>query len=235
MSEIGQTLWPAGTLLAQLSEPARAQLLRMGAPRVYHPDEVLIAEGERTTYMTLLVAGFVRITKRGLDGRSSLIDVRGAGDTIGELAAKDGLPRSATVTASERVDARHIRRDAYFDLRGSSEFTMALDATDAHRSRYHGRRALDRKEADFTRFVRVLAELAVTYGIHEPDGGRLIPAALTRSDLAELSAITQPRMHDMLRALEDRRLIELGHRRLKIFHVSRLGEIAYPGQEIPVW
>ncbi|ONH62588.1 hypothetical protein CcI49_00580 [Frankia sp. CcI49] len=234
MADLDSAEWSSGTLLAQLSPVARARVVQLGVPRTYQPDEVLLAEGERTTHMILLLGGFVRVTKRGFEGRSSLIDMRGAGDTIGELAAKDGLPRSATVTAAERVWARQFSREAYFGLRRDVDFMTALDATDGHRNRYHGRRALDSKEAEPTRFARVLAELAVTYGIR--DGrGCVLPPPFVVADLAELSGMSRPAAQRILRDLELRRLVELDDPQLRVPHLGRLGEVAYPGQEIPVW
>ena len=53
----------------------------------------------------LLLAGRVKVTRLDHDGHEILLSIRDPGDVLGELALIDGLPRIATVTALEPVEA----------------------------------------------------------------------------------------------------------------------------------
>jgi CRP-like cAMP-binding protein len=69
--------------------------------------DVLMREGAFEDWLYLIVQGEVRV------GRSDRQVRLGAGSAVGELAALDPRPRSATVTALSPVLAFQLRRDAF--------------------------------------------------------------------------------------------------------------------------
>src|SRR4051794_7834763 len=91
---------PSGRgIFAALSPSTVSSLVRIGAERVYRPGDVVVREGESTTFVVLLLEGCVKVTANTADGGRALLAVRGGGELVGELAGLDGEPRSATVTA----------------------------------------------------------------------------------------------------------------------------------------
>lgn len=54
-----------------------------------------------------------RVIVRGAEGKEILVGYAGPGETIGEMSAIDGSPRSATVIAQEPLQASYISRDAF--------------------------------------------------------------------------------------------------------------------------
>ena len=58
----------------------------------------------------IIIDGYVKISAVTGDGAESLLAIRTAGDIIGELAAMDGLPRSATARAADAVIARVVTK-----------------------------------------------------------------------------------------------------------------------------
>jgi HEAT repeat protein len=67
--------------------------------RSYAAGEVLMAEGEASDELVVLLAGRVRVERAEPDGTSRFIRTYSAGEHIGELAVLRERPRAATVTA----------------------------------------------------------------------------------------------------------------------------------------
>ncbi|MCA1846843.1 MAG: cyclic nucleotide-binding domain-containing protein [Actinobacteria bacterium] len=85
-----------------LSTTALAELERLGGRRRYAAGETLFLEGDRAGEALVLMSGEVKISVGSQDGREVILDVLEAGSLIGELAAIDGEPRSATVAGPRR-------------------------------------------------------------------------------------------------------------------------------------
>ncbi|MGO4756833.1 cyclic nucleotide-binding domain-containing protein, partial [Streptomyces sp. 2MCAF27] len=78
-------------------------MLELGALRRFSPEEILIREGDRSHYVVLLHSGFAKVTARLDNGSEALLAIRASGDIVGEMAALDDAPRSATVTACGEI------------------------------------------------------------------------------------------------------------------------------------
>ncbi|MFJ8541534.1 Crp/Fnr family transcriptional regulator [Streptomyces sp. NPDC093586] len=103
---IGSGAWPARSLPGVLSPPARRDLLGPGAEVRFELGEVLLREGDDDQHVFLLLSGFAKVTATVENGETSLLAVRAAGDTVGEMADLSGAPRSATVTVCGPLTAR---------------------------------------------------------------------------------------------------------------------------------
>src|SRR4051812_819904 len=104
--------WPAGTVMAELAAADRDALPALGVARTFHPGEILIREGLADTSCYLLLRGCTKVLGNSAGGRAVLLSLRVAGDLVGELAALDGEPRSASVVAATGITARAIARSA---------------------------------------------------------------------------------------------------------------------------
>ncbi len=67
--------------------------------RWYEPEERILSQEDRTTDVFFIVQGRVRITNYSPDGSEVSFRDMGIGEIFGELAAIDGLPRSASAVA----------------------------------------------------------------------------------------------------------------------------------------
>lgn len=91
--------------------PARCKLVAMSSDRLeFQPGEVVLAEGEPSTSVFVIVSGRVRVT-RGSADRVAEIARLGEGTLLGETGVITGRPRNATITAIEptavlRIDGR---------------------------------------------------------------------------------------------------------------------------------
>jgi CRP/FNR family cyclic AMP-dependent transcriptional regulator len=73
--------------------------------RRFDPEEVLVDFDEPSTDVYFLLSGEVRVLMRTASGKEVILNEMRPGDLFGELAALDGVPRSANVTALTRGEA----------------------------------------------------------------------------------------------------------------------------------
>ncbi|KFG70173.1 Crp/Fnr family transcriptional regulator [Microvirga sp. BSC39] len=73
--------------------------------RRFDPEEVLVDFDEPSTDVYFLLSGEVRVLMRTASGKEVILHEMKPGDLFGELAALDGVPRSANVTALTRGEA----------------------------------------------------------------------------------------------------------------------------------
>ncbi|ONI92612.1 hypothetical protein ALI22I_02765 [Saccharothrix sp. ALI-22-I] len=160
---------PRRGLLGRLSPPAARALLDSGSPVGYGPGDVLMRQGADDGHAVLLLTGAVKV--QAIDESvPALLGVRSAGDLVGEMAALDDKPRSATVIACGRVAARLIRRHqlrAVLDRHHELLVELARVSADQIRWANDLCRAMSRPAA--TRIAQVLVHLAHHHGDRSPD------------------------------------------------------------------
>jgi CRP-like cAMP-binding protein len=221
--------WPDSTLLGQVAESVREGLLRLGTFREYPGDKVIFREGDPSTFVLLVLHGWVKVTAASDGGGVALLAVRQGGDIAGELAGLDSAPRLATVTTAGPVLAKVI---------GSNEFVAFLDREPeawhavsraiAAKLRWATRRRVDFGSCPVAmRVARVVVELERAYGGAGPGGdGRTIGVALTQPELATLVGATEPSVHKVLRDLRLAGVLNTGYRSLVIRDMEALRRTA---------
>ncbi|MFB8242947.1 Crp/Fnr family transcriptional regulator [Kitasatospora purpeofusca] len=213
--------------LHSLSDEARTALEQVGARRRFAAGDVLINEGDRAHDLVVLHLGVVKVTGR-LDGdRTSLMDIRIAGDVVGEVAALDLGPRTATVTACGDVVATVVPGAELPTLtRTVPEMFRALSQVVCDRLRRS-----DRLRLEFggypvpVRLARVLVELAESYGRRERNAVR-IDVNLSQPELAALIGSTAHTVHPSLARLRRAKLITTGTRQTYVRDLDRLRQVA---------
>lgn len=88
-----------------LTPDEAAQLERVGRRRDYRRAAVLMREADTSDWVVVLRTGRVKVSVDTAGGTEVVLAVRGPGALLGEFAAIDREPRSATVTALEPVTA----------------------------------------------------------------------------------------------------------------------------------
>ena len=77
-------------------------------PVTYQPGDVIIRDGEPGKRFYIIAAGRARASKDGKQLREM-----GAGESFGEIALLRRIPRTATVTALSRLEARTLAREEF--------------------------------------------------------------------------------------------------------------------------
>lgn len=221
--------WPHGTLLGELTGSSEAvkTLLSLGTPRSYEAGETLLAEGLNETFVLLLLGGVTKVTALMENGDTALLAVRIGGDLIGEFAAFDSRPRSATVTAAGVVTARRIgQRDFLACLDRFPVAALAVSRMLVRKNRWSVRRRGDFSGCPVAmRVARVLVDLVEDYG-QSWRGQVLIGPRLTQAEIAGLVGAKERRVHHVLGALAERGIIQVGYSRVTVVSLPGLREAA---------
>ncbi|WP_063991992.1 MULTISPECIES: Crp/Fnr family transcriptional regulator [unclassified Streptomyces] len=210
--------------LHTLSPSAREAFDRLGSRRRYVVGDVLINEGDHARELVVLHEGVVKVTAR-LDGeRVSLMDIRLAGDVVGEVAVMDHGPRSATVTACGDVLATVVPGHALQPFLGAHpEVALALGQVLCGRLRRSDRLRLELGGYPvLVRLARVLVELAESYGEPGWKQSVRIDVNLSQAEFAALTGSTTHTVHKALAQLREDGLITTGHRRTFVRDMARL-------------
>jgi CRP-like cAMP-binding protein len=204
-------------------------LLSLGTA-VQYPDagRKLIREGENTRFAILLLDGVVKATSLTSDGREALLAIRIGGDLVGEFAAIDDRPRSATVTTCGTVVARFVKHADFLDcMRRSPEIAFAVNRSVVGKLRVANARRVDFNGCDVpTRVARVLYQVAMSYG--DLDGNRSVIRWLTQPELASLAGAAEPTVHKTLRQLREAGTVLTQYRSVTVLDLDGLRAIAYP-------
>lgn len=229
-----------GSFLADLTPAECEDLKSRGRVRDFERGATLFVEGEQPGWVAVLLRGRVKAFSYREQGGEALLAVRGPGALLGEVAAIDGLPRSASVAALEPVRALAVTAD---------EFMAFLQA--------HGRvsiiimrmlcqrwRDADRKRAEFGMFdatgrvAQRLVELAERFGVpyERRTGPGAAPGAgsgsggqsvritlnLSQEELAGWVGASREAVSKALRTLRAHGWIETGRRRLIVHDLQAL-------------
>jgi CRP-like cAMP-binding protein len=222
-------------VLELLDHADRAAFLGAGAPRHYPDGETICVEGDPTSFVVAITSGWAVVSVVTERGHRLILAIRGPGDLIGEVAALDGEPRSATVRAlgdtggvlltGERFRAFLATHPAATQLIMRSLGARLRDSDAA-------RRALVSSTV-LQRMARLLVELAGRGGSGTPDG-TLIDLSLPQHDLAALIGATREGAAKALRVLRESGVVLTGPKRVVVAHPELLTMIgndssAFPG------
>ena len=131
-------------------------------PRSYRRGEVIFRRDDPAGALHVIQSGNVKISLDNDEGKETVLALLGPGVCIGEIAALDGGPRSATVTAVEATETLALLRADLLDvMRTHPDVALALIETLASRLRRTDTRLEDAHFLDLdTRFARLLVDLA---------------------------------------------------------------------------
>ncbi|MBI4637478.1 MAG: cyclic nucleotide-binding domain-containing protein [Candidatus Rokubacteria bacterium] len=110
---LGAQEYPGQGLLRGLPSNERAALLSGALGCKFRPGEVIFREGDPAGGVYFLRSGRVQISLRFPDGGERVLAVAKVGDAVGELAALDGGPRTATATALDATAADYVPQEMF--------------------------------------------------------------------------------------------------------------------------
>jgi CRP/FNR family cyclic AMP-dependent transcriptional regulator len=222
------TVWPEASLLAGLRASSRNALLDVGTTRVFEQGHRLIGEDDESTYVALLCAGCVKVVGRLEDGRQALLAIRARGDLVGEMAALDGRPRSATVICCGRIRANIISQgDFLYFLRTHADVHLAVNRMLVYRLRQANKKRLDFTGCEApVRVARVLVEIAEIYGRATPKGIRTT-VGLAQHELAALSSTSRVTVEQTLRRLRAEGAVSTSYREFTVTDSQTLHRAAH--------
>ena len=225
--EADATVAPEQDFWSALPPEDAAALAACGAVRRFPRGETLMYQGQAPDRVMLLRSGRVRITFTTPHGRRVVLAVSGPGELVGELAAFDDQPRSATVAAIEPVEALCIgHADFQAFLAGHPAAALTLLRLMSRRLR-----DADVKLVEFAvvstigRVAARLLELSERFG--EPEGDTIrIALPLTQEELAGWVGASLESVGRALKTMRELQWIDTGRRQFRILDERALRRAA---------
>ena len=212
-----------GGFLQGLTADQQASLSALSTKRRFPKGSTLLSEGDLSGRVMLLSSGLVKICNFTADGKEVVLELRGPGQVLGELAAIDGQPISASVLALEEVEVLVLSakdfKNFLFESPGAA--VALLEMTVARL------REGDRRRAEFgaldavTRVAARLVEMADRFGEETSDGTR-ITVPLSQEELAGWIGASRESVTKALQALRSRGLIETHRRGITVLDIDKL-------------
>ncbi len=100
-------------LFAPLPAERRDGLVRLFTPRIYGADETVIAEGDESEGLHVVLSGEVRVCQQDADGEPLTLAELGPGEVFGEISLLQRAPATATVTAIGKAVVLCLAREAF--------------------------------------------------------------------------------------------------------------------------
>jgi CRP/FNR family transcriptional regulator, cyclic AMP receptor protein len=224
-----QHAWPVASFLGGIPDSLAAECFRAGRFARFSEKEALIRQHDTSNTVFLLVSGIVKATCALRDKGKAVLGIRVPGDIVGELAATDGLSRSANVEVWGRtpVIACMIDGPAFTQLLSRHpEGWAALTTSVSTRLRTATRRQVD--YLDFpalVRIARILVELAEDHAPAAGTRGGELPTSLKQIEIGSLVGVRKAQTERVLRKLRAEDVIS-ADRPPRILDATRLREVA---------
>ena len=206
-----------GDFWSALGETTAAELAGLAAMRTFARGQALFHEGQVADRVLILRSGRVKVTATTSNGREVVLAFRGPGELLGEQAAFDGLPRSATISAVERVQALSLSAEAFRAfLAAHPPVSLTLLGMLSRRLR-----DADAKRIEFSAFTTIervaarLLELSERFGVEE--GGSIrIELPLSQEELAGATGASIESVGRALQTMRALKCIETRRREIRV-------------------
>jgi CRP/FNR family transcriptional regulator, cyclic AMP receptor protein len=209
---------------ARLSDVEREALFALGREHKYARNVRVFHEGDRSTFVIVILKGRIKIVTTSDDGGESLLSVRGAGSLVGELAALDDAPRLASAIVLEPLTALVLTAGLFRDfLAQHPRAALELARTLIERLRESDRRRAEFGSHDVN---RRLATLLLELSNRESAGGGSVDITLSQQELAGMIGASRESVARALALLRGRGLVETGRRTITVVDTEGLRSLA---------
>lgn len=211
-----------------VSPDAVAALVRQLEPVTFRRSEVVFSEGEPGDTLYIITAGKVKIGRKSVDGRDSLITLMGPSDMFGELAIFDPGPRTSTVTALTEVKTVVMSRSVLRSwIADRPEIAEQLLRVLARRLRRTNDNLSDLIFTDVPgRVAKQLLYLAQRFGSRDGTALR-VDHELTQEEIAQLVGSSRETVNKALSDFAQRGWIRVQGRSILIDNAERLAKRAH--------
>lgn len=211
------------SFLDVLTPEQREFLHDCGKLRRFSRGSSLIAYGEVSGFVVILLKGRVKVVVEADNDRQSLLALRGPGAVLGEVSALDNEPHLASIVAIEPVEALIVSNaDFYRLLKNSPEAALWIATEAVKRLRQSARGRVELGVSDTTaRVARRIVELANGYGTHTRNG-ILIDTPLNQDELAAWCGTTRRGVSRALHVFRELGWIETEGRMITVHDLAAL-------------
>lgn len=191
-------------LFAHIPQQELAKLSAMARQENYPKNAEIIAEGERSSGLYILLSGKVKVVLRSEEGKEIILALLNPPEYFGEMALLDDEPRSADIVAMAPTTVLIISKQEFKAwLQRQPDMAFVIMRTLAQRLREADRKIGDLALMDvYGRVVRALKSLAK----QDSEGRMVVSENLSQQSLADIVGASREMVS---RTLKD--LSQVGH------------------------
>jgi CRP-like cAMP-binding protein len=197
-------------LFRGLRDAALERIAGLASRRSYKKGAVIFAQGERGDALFGVVAGRVRISASGAGGQEVFLNIMEPGDTFGEIAVMDGLPRTAGATAIDHATVIIIKRADLLQLL-EREPRLAIHLLKLLCERLRWTSELVEESAFLTGPARLAKRLLILASLHgRATGIGRLELRISQAELARFLGISRQIVNQHLSEWRRHSWVELG-------------------------
>ena len=183
------------------------------AKRRYKKGECIVAQGQKSDALTILLTGRARVVSSDSRGREVILAILRPGDYVGEMSLIDQEPHSASVLAEVQTDALCLSQQEFVHcLPDAGSVAYAVLRGLVQRLRHADRKIESLALMDvYGRVAAVLMEFAAEShpSTHaSTHGNAIIARKVSRRDLAKMVGASREMVSRVMKDLEERGLIK---------------------------
>lgn len=201
---------PPQDFLQRLSAHERELIEARSVRRTYRRGATLFLEGDSAAEVLIIQNGQIKITVGSHDGREVLLDIRGSGDVVGEMALIDNSPRSASafsLTTGTEVLVLSVR-DFRALVDSDPQFTRSLLDEMVRKVRDASFHQLELALDDVAgRVARRLLDLDRRFGRMRAGVVR-VKSPITQQEIADWAGVSRQAVVKELSGLRDAGIVE---------------------------
>lgn len=212
-------------LCAHLSDQeliAFSQVLKL---REYSKGQMVFQQGDPGSMLSIILNGKVRVFRLTPSGLETTLTILGTGDLIGEFAAIDQQPRSASARAMGKCAMLQMSAETFFGyVREQPNLALGLMHVLVSKLRWTAAYAETIARYDAAgRLLHILLLFNERFGEEQQPGHRyLLDLGLNQTDLASLVGVRREWVNRILQYWSKTRLIEYEGGRLIILDLPRV-------------
>ena len=175
------------------------------AKRRYKKGECIVAQGQKSDALTILLTGRARVVSTDSRGREVILAILRPGDYVGEMSLIDQEPHSASVLAEVQTDVLALNQQEFSHcLPDAGSVAYAVLRGLVQRLRHADRKIESLALMDvYGRVAAVLMEFAAE-NQSSGQGSAVIARKVSRRDLAKMVGASREMVSRVMKDLEER-------------------------------
>lgn len=226
MAITAKTVIERDSLFRGLPKATLERIAALRIRRIYEDGAVIFMRGDPGDSLCAVVTGRARISASRPGGKEVFLNIMGPGDSFGEIALLDGMPRTATATAMARTELAVIRREQFLPLlRTEPQLAAHLIQLLCKRVRWTAQLMEDSALLSVpARIAKRLLSLASQQGQDPQNGTKL---TLSQEELAQFLGVSRQIVNQYLQEWKANGWIVSGRGNITMTNVSALERLTH--------
>jgi CRP-like cAMP-binding protein len=193
--------------------------------REYAKGQIVFEQGDPSHILSIILQGKVRVFRLSPSGLETTLTILGKGDLMGEFAAIDEQPRSASALAIGKCALLQMSAETFFGhVRGQPNLALGLMHVLVTKTRWTAAYAETIARYDAAgRLLHILLLFNEKFGEEQQPGQRyVLDLGLNQTDLASLVGVRREWLNRILQYWSKKKLIEYEGGKLIILDLARV-------------